>query len=202
MATSDGFFDSGTFTITDSVGGVWQLFKRYNNMSGGVEVWYRLVGSIQSSMTVTATFSNGTTNALALQVVTLSGHNTLNPFGSFLITDFNNAAVNAALATSYNDSYVFGVFSKDADNTTTVVGSGQTKIGQSTPSVSKGDGTFWRRTSLTPAPKTSETMNITTPATAVGDLILFEILESKNKPNNYFRTLRVESGLSRAEEAL
>lgn len=187
MCTSDGFFSTGgTFTITDNGGGLgWTLIKRSNAQAtdGTCEAWYALVTSIKTNLTVTATYSSGTTNRLNLQVVTLSGHDVVKPIGATLGTVISAAVVSGNITTTVNNSQVFALFSNSdgaIDNTSTVVGSNQTKISQGTFSATHGEGTFWRQTNTT-TPVGVVTSNLTTPATDTGDLVVFEIVP----PNLY-----------------
>jgi hypothetical protein len=178
MCASDGFFSGAgtTFTISDNFSGSWNLIKRNNTTKGTCEAWYALVTSVITNGTVTATHSNGTSNQISLQVITLSGHNTSTPIGNTDGAGITSAALTDSISTFTDNSWVFASTSEQGDNVTTAVGSGQTKISQSTASATHGPATYWRQTSTTTPSGGSVTMNLTTPATSTADMIIFEIV--------------------------
>ena len=181
MVTSDGFFGGKptTFTMSSNGGLTWTLLIRNNFNDGTCEAWYATVSTIQTNLTVTASIGAGSSgDYCSLQIITLSGQNN-SPIGTTGSTDILTASVTLSITTLANNSLVFAAFSRYAtsvnDNTSTVVGSGQTKISEGALNTNHGDGTFWRQTNTT-SPAGSVTSNLTTPSTDSGNIIAFEIV--------------------------
>ena len=181
MAASDGFFggNGASFSISDTNSNSYTLVQRENVKKGTVDVWYVLANSIQTNLQVTATIdSNNVGDHASIQIITLSGHNASNPIGAIGNFAISASAVNKSINTTMANSYVFAAFGEDANfasNTNAVVGTGQTKISEGNQAANAGEQIYWRTTNPV-ASIGSQTMNLTTPSTDTGNLVIFEII--------------------------
>ena len=187
FCTADGFFNGSggnSFSITDNKSQTWTLLKRERVKSGTCEIWYAILSATQSSMTVTATTSAGSGDEITLEILTLSGQGT-SPIGATGVASITSALASSNLTTTINNSWVFALYSNSANNPDDVnyiAGSSQTIIGEHNGGVNHGGAASWRQSSTTVTSGTNVTMNLTTPSSSTGDMVLFEILPFVTTP--------------------
>ena len=174
---------SGTNTTVTGVSGgslTWVLVQRTNTQSGTAEIWRAFAPNPLSNTVITATLSQKVLSSIT--VISFIGADTTGTNGSGAIGSTGSAnahsgAPTAALVTTRNNSWVFGV-GDDFDNAIArTPGSGQTMVHQDLSST--GD-TYWvqRETNSTPIAATSVTINDTAPTGDRYDLSIVEVLPS------------------------
>ena len=177
-------YTSGTNTTVKSVigGGLtWVLVVRSNKQSGTSEIWRAFAPSPLSNLSVTATLSH--TVVSSMTVVSFAGVNSSGSNGSGAIgatksTNAASGAPTATLATTQNNSWVFGV-GNDFDNATgRTPGAGQVLVHQD---LSPTGDTYWvqRQTAPTPLSGTIVTIKDTAPTVDRYNLAICEVLHAE-----------------------
>jgi hypothetical protein len=174
-------YRSGANTTVKSLSGAgltWVLVVRTNVQSGTAEIWRAFATSTLSGASVTATLSQSVAASITVMSfagVDPSGTNGSGAVGATASGNGKSGGPSASLATTRNNSWVFGV-GNDFDNAIgRTVGAGQTLVHQYLAST--GD-TYWvqRQSSPTPVSGASVTINDTAPTTDRYNLSICEIL--------------------------
>ena len=171
-----------TVTNVSGAGLTWELAVRTNMQAGTSEIWRAFASAPLSNVSITATLSQSV--ASSMTVMSFSGVDTSGSFGSGAIGASGSGyaapgAPTATLITTRNNSWVFGVGNDYDTATPRTLGSGQSMVHQSLPSISGvAVDAFWvqMQTNPTPASGTSVTINDTAPTTDQYNLSIVEIL--------------------------
>ncbi len=167
-------------TVTGVSGGglTWTLVRRTNAQMGTAEVWRAFAPAQLSSVAVTATFSQSV--VASITVVSFSGADATGAAGSGAIganasASAASGAPTASLATTRNNSWVFGVGDDWDKATARTLGANQTMIHQL---LASSADTYWvqRQNSTTALSGTSVTINDTAPTTDRYNLTIVEVL--------------------------
>ena len=167
-------------TVTGVSGGAltWVLVLRSNGQSGTSEIWRALAPNPLTNTTVIATLSQSVVSSITVLSFTgadTTGTNGSGAIGATKAASAATGAPTAALVTTRNTSWVFGV-GNDFDNATArTIGANQTLIQQYLTAA--GD-TYWvqRQTAATPLSGTSVTINDTAPTVDRYNLAIVEVL--------------------------
>jgi outer membrane protein assembly factor BamB len=173
---------SAGITVTSVTGGnlTWVLVRRTNTQLGSAEIWRAFAPTRLSSVRVRANLSQSV--AASITVVSFIGVDTSGTSGSGAIgaTGSGNAnpgSPTAALITTRNNSWVFGVGNDWDRATARTLGASQTMVNQYLASV--GD-TYWvqRQNAPTAASGASVTINDTAPTNDRYNLTIVEVLSA------------------------
>ena len=171
---------SGPNTVTGVTGGglTWQLAIRTNGQAGTSEVWRAFSTNVLTNASVTASLSHAAAGALT--VVSFRGADPSGTSGSGAIgatksVSALSGATTGTVATTRNNSWVFGGANDWDQALARTLGPNQTMVHQYLSTV--GD-TLWvqRTTNLTPVSGTNVTINDTAPATDRYNLSIVEVL--------------------------
>ena len=167
-------------TVTGVSGGglTWTLVRRTNAQMGTAEVWRAFAPAQLSSVAVTATFSQSV--VASITVVSFAGADATGANGAGAIganasASAASGAPTASLATTRNNSWVFGVGDDWDRAVARTLGANQTMVHQL---LAKSGDTYWvqRQNSATPLSGTSVTINDTAPTTDRYNLTIVEVL--------------------------
>jgi Domain of unknown function (DUF1929)/Bacterial Ig domain/Carboxypeptidase regulatory-like domain/Kelch motif len=176
---TDYLTGANTTVAAVSGGGLtWALAVRANGESGSSEIWRAFAPAPLSNVTVTATISQSVVSSIT--VVTFTGADATGVSGSGAIgatksVSLASGAPAAAVTTTRNNSWVFGV-GNDFDNAIArTPGTNQTLVHQLLTST--GD-TYWvqMQNAVTPSSGTSVSINDTAPTTDRFNLAVVEVL--------------------------
>jgi hypothetical protein len=174
---------SGTNTQVNSLSGgglTWILVLRTNTQKGDAEIWRGFAPAVLNNVTVTATLSNSVASTITVMSFTGADTSGINGSGAIGATKSANAATGsptANLATTRNNSWLFGV-GTDYDNAISrVMGANQTLVHQFLSSL--GD-TYWvqRQNAPTPLSGTNVPINDIAPTSDRYNLSIVEVLPS------------------------
>ncbi len=167
-------------TVTGVSGGglTWTLVRRTNAQMGTAEVWRAFAPAQLSSVAVTATFSQSVVASITVVSFTgadATGANGSGAIGANASASAASGAPTASLATTRNNSWVFGVGDDWDKATARTLGANQTMIHQL---LASSADTYWvqRQNSTTALSGTSVTINDTAPTTDRYNLTIVEVL--------------------------
>ena len=167
-------------TVTGVSGGglTWALVRRTNAQMGTAEVWRAFAPAQLSSVAVTATFSQSVVASITVVSFTgadATGANGAGAIGANASASAVSGAPTASLATTRNNSWVFGVGDDWDKATARTLGANQTMIHQL---LASSADTYWvqRQNTTTALSGTSVTINDTAPTADRYNLTIVEVL--------------------------
>jgi chitodextrinase len=173
--TSDGPSNGGSQSFSSVGGGglTWTLRARSNAQAGTAEIWQAIASSVLTNVIVTANRANGSFTGTVTVVAFKGATTAIN--GTTKTTNATSGAPIAALTTTANGSWVWGVGNDWDSAVGRMIGPAQTLVDQYLAPT--GD-TFWvqRQTTNTPTSGTLVTINDTSPTADRWNLALIEIL--------------------------
>jgi len=180
---------SGAMTVTSVAGAglTWSLVKRANAQAGTAEIWRAFAAAPLSNVAITANLAQSVAASITVMTFTgvdTSGANGSGAIGATAAASAASGAPSASLATTRNNSWVFGV-GNDWDNATArTPGSNQTLVHQYLATT--GD-TFWvqQQNSPTALSGTTVTINDTAPTTDRYNLAIVEVLPPTSTNGTY-----------------
>jgi len=183
------YLSGANTTVTGVSGGglTWVLVLRTNAQSGSSEIWRAFSPSLLTNVQVTATLSQSVVSSitvLGFTGVDTSGTNGSGAIGATKAASAASGAPTATLATTRNNSWVFGV-GNDYDNAIArTPGANQSIVQQYLTSA--GD-TYWvqKQNNATPLSGTAVTITDTAPTTDRYNLSIVEVLPALAPPPTY-----------------
>lgn len=190
---------SGANTMVTGMSGgalTWALVVRTNTQSGSSEIWRAFAPSPLTNATVSATLSQSVISSITVLSFTgadATGTNGSGAIGATRSAAGKSGAPSATLATTRNNSWVFGI-GNDYDNAIgRTPGANQSLLQQYLTSA--GD-TYWvqKQNSTTPLSGTSVTINDTAPTADQYNLSIVEVLPASAPPPPTYSISGVVSG--------
>ena len=193
FSTSSGNELLLAFVATDYVGGTnttvtgvtgagltWALVIRSNQQSGTAEIWRAFATTPLTGVTVTAALSQSVGSSMTVVSyagVDATGTNGSGAVGATLTKSAATGAPSAALTTTRNNSWVFGVGDDFDNGIARTTSAGQTLVHQY---LSAAGDTYWvqMQNNPTPASGTSVSISDTAPTSDRWNLALVEVLPS------------------------
>jgi hypothetical protein len=184
-ADNPGSGPSTTVTSVTGAGLTWVLVQRTNGQFGTSEIWRAFATTTLTGASVTANFSIST-GASSMTIVSFtgadySGINGSGAVGAIGTGNSGNGAPSASLATTRNNSWVFGIGNDWDQAAARTVGSNQNLVHQD---LSLNGDTYWvqRQNSTTPLGGTTVTINDAAPTADRYNLSIVEILPISGPP--------------------